>query len=820
VETNVLFGSVLLTLLFAASLSLTVYCIFFFFQLRYSFSFRGRFWTPTTSSALTTLRASTTLKGRVRLIRAALFASEAEVLERAGAEAGTHLRILRLCLCIALAASLPSLLFLLPLVATGSGTVDANNGFKQFTLTHLDKDRDSLQPALWVIVACVLYNSCCVLAGAAHLQSRVKRTAAGSLGSRCTLLLRSLPRTGFDDGAALQALMESKFSGLVLRVYAHADRRAEVRLVKRLGATTEGAARARLECQLCELRAAPPRGSGVAFVVFVTPAAATAALKALREQRIPIRGGLGELINAALWQLSLLASRLGLPPGELPMRVEPAPLPSSIAWEHCGVSIVRRMFTSLAVNSVLIVILAIISSPALVSEVLYDLNPGADASSDDQALTQIFKGLREYISNVLSGFIFQFLPTLYTLVTMTVVLPALVLWSTRQEGHLTLSGFRQAVLVKAFLFNCVQFIFILSFGRAVTAALVSSLAACDRQTWLGCLLDTGAQLGQSGFESTINSAMGLLCLACSFALAIQLLDFQVLLASLRRRARRLRRFAGRKIAAAHRTMERHKEAARWRELEASGSGAAPPLVEEASETGLDSSEQSVEDEEPFTPIGTTAEEVLRAPLLGGEREVSEHEGDVRAGLPLWQLPFRIMFFQAHDICILTCVLTFSVLSPLIFLPGIVYFAHNWALRKWQFMSCGKAVTTPPDGDKHKAASTMLLNGLFLHTLATCFFVQRTVGGHPGYKAPQFRILAAWAFCLLLYLSSSSFYASLNSRRVAGEEEDPGSTEARTTLLRETAGYAGPDATEVASGEAVKAEEAAACEPQAWSFRFS
>ena len=75
VETNVLFGSVLLTLLFAASLTLAVYCIFFFFQLRYSFSFRGRFWTPTTSSALTTLRASTTLKGRVRLIRAALFAS-------------------------------------------------------------------------------------------------------------------------------------------------------------------------------------------------------------------------------------------------------------------------------------------------------------------------------------------------------------------------------------------------------------------------------------------------------------------------------------------------------------------------------------------------------------------------------------------------------------------------------------------------------------------------------------------------------------------------------------------------------------------------
>jgi hypothetical protein len=140
---NVLFGSVLLTLLCAASLTVAVWFIFFFFQLRYSFSFQGRFWTPTTSSALTTLRASTTFKGRLRLIRAALSASEEEVVERAGVEAQTHLRILRLCLSISLAACLPSLLFLLPLVATGSGEVAKTQGFKRFTLGHLDKDLDA-----------------------------------------------------------------------------------------------------------------------------------------------------------------------------------------------------------------------------------------------------------------------------------------------------------------------------------------------------------------------------------------------------------------------------------------------------------------------------------------------------------------------------------------------------------------------------------------------------------------------------------------------------------------------------------------------------
>jgi hypothetical protein len=635
--------------------------------------------------------------------------------------------------------------------------------------------------------------------------------------------------------------MERKFPGTLLRVYAHADRRQELRLARRAADEADADARARLECQLCELRVAPPRGSGVAFVVFDSPAAATAALKVLRENRLSIRGGLGELANAALWQVNVAASWLGSwPLREPPMRVEPAPLPSSIAWEHVGVSLGGRMLASLAVNSVLVLILAAIASPALVVEVLYGLRNGSDGSTGVQALEDPFASLRTIFSGFFFSLLFQFLPTLYTLVTMTVVLPALVVWSTRREGHITLSGFRQAVLFKAFQFNCVQFIFILSFGRAVFVALAASLASCSagaspppappppspltsmlrdsalrtdtptppaRQTWLGCLLNLGNELGQSGFESTIDSAMGLLCLACSFALAVQLLDFQVLLASLRRRARKLRRFADRRFAAAHRTVERHKEAARWRDLHAGSLDHALACEPAETPVALDG------DEEPYTPIGAS-EEGMREPLLVEPSFKYEH--DVRAGMPLWQLPFRIMFFQAHDICILTCVLTFSVISPFVFLPGIVYFAHNWALRKWQFMSCGKAVTTPPDGDKHKAASTMLLYGLLLHTLSACFFVQRTKGAN-GYSAPQFRLLAAWGCCLVAYLSSSSFYSSLNSRRVA-DEDLLSEEETRAVVLDETAGYAGPGVG--IQSEAPPADEPPSASPSAWAFRFT
>jgi hypothetical protein len=259
--------------------------------------------------------------------------------------------------------------------------------------------------------------------------------AAASLAARCTLLLRGLPSSlGEDGGKQLLAMLSRRFPGSLLRLHALQDRRAELAIARSLAAASDTIARARLQARLAAVRSRPARGAGIAFATFASPQQARDALRSLcSDRRLPVRGALGSLLNDALWRLLQLGVLCGGSAGEPPIRAEAAPSPDSVVWEHCGVSLLSRLLRSLLANTGLVLVLLAISTP-LVVELL-----------DDPSLQK----LESQSQGPLQTLLFSLLPMLYTLVTMTVFLPVLVVFSTHREGHLSLAGFRQAVLFKA-----------------------------------------------------------------------------------------------------------------------------------------------------------------------------------------------------------------------------------------------------------------------------------------------------------------------------------------------------------------------------------
>ena len=373
-----------------------------------------------------------------------------------------------------------------------------------------------------------------------------------------------------------------------------------------------------------------------------------------------------------------------------------------------------------------------------------------------------------------------------------------------------------------------QFEFVLSFGRAVLVSVRGTMNDCKNQSLSlsSCLHNLGKRLSDEWQSSSAISATSLLCLATTIALHVQLLDFQVLLAWLQRCGRHMRLWA----AGLSASLRRAGEQRRLREAQrrAADPDAAAAVEAEADlgeqEAGFDSPAQLLADDgeewahevRQSQAALSPADRRLLTPLLADDE--MENVGDVRAGPPLWQYPYRILFFQAHDLCVLTLALTFSVVAPLILIPGSLYFVNSYAVRKWQFMSIAKETETPPDSDKHRAAATMLLYGLFVHVFTAAFFVQRQYGG-VHYDNPnvggltgcrQFQVLAAFAVALLLFLSSSFLYKSLAPPTVNDEAD---ARQIRAALLEESKSYGGAEgaASEGLLGDA--AAEVAADEEQ-------
>lgn len=714
-------GSVWYTVLWAVGGAAAALLFFFAVQLPCV-----RDWRPTQASS-SALRVSTSLKGRLRLLRAALAASEADVLARAGSDGRDYLQLLRCCGFVLAAAAGPALLGLLPLAVAGGG--DAT-GFGRLTLQNLAPT--SVGPALWAIVVCVCVNTACLTAAATHLEARLRGRDSDSLVSRCTLLLRGLPRRAARDrGQALQDLLERKFPGTVLKVYAHLDRRRERRLEQQLAALRDVKGRERLERQLAVLRAQPALGAGIAFVVFDSPASASAALKSLRRRRVALRGALGELANATLWRL--MAARPG-PLREPPMRAEPAPPPDSLLWHHIGLGPAGRALRTVAVNALLVMVLAVLSSPSLLAVVAFDA-AGAGHQAGSERWARFVKHARG--NGALAGLLFQFLPVLLSLLIATSVLPIFLRASTRAECHLSVGGFRQALISKSFHFNCVNILFVLAFGRAALAALAQRARDCDWARDNGfqqCTQSFVRLLEQRWIENSVASAMGLLSTASTFSIAWGLLDYQLLLSSLGRRLR-------------------------------------------------------------------LARGDLRAPLLeegeGGEQELPR--------LLRWLTdpsPDALVFSQAHDLCLLTCALTFSILAPLVLLPGVLYFAFLVAAQKWKMMSSVAPRQGAADGRLSRAAASLLRMGLLIHVLSATSFVY-VRGGRL-----QFALLAALSCGLLAAASARALFSS-HAVADGGESSQP-----RVAVLAEAGGYAGEGNVELS------AEDSSAPLRRQGSFRFS
>ena len=519
-------GSVFFTLLYCVTSTALALGVWFFVQLPLT-----RSWTPLESSGVTSLRVSNTLKGRFRLVAAAVRASDAEVVNRCGPDAHSYLQLTRWSLYVVLGASLPAMLGLLPLALSGGGGMPH---FGRSTLQNVVPAH--MQPCLWAVLLCAVVNVACLMAATQHLEAELGTLPANarSPAARCTLLLRGLPRRASRErGQLLLSLLRRRFGQSVLRVYAHTDRRRERRLAGEVAVAT-GERRAVLEQQLARVRAMPQKGAGIAFAVFDSPVSCNAALAALRERRLLLRGTLGEIADLTRWRLGARAGTVDA--YDPPLRAEPAPAPDALLWQHVGLGPVGRAARTVAVNIALLCCCAVMSSPAILLVVAFDAaaSPG---SVDSPSRWWQRTVMRPHGHGAVQGFLLQFVPSCASLLIMTYALPYLFQRAAQAECHLSMGGYRQALLSKSFLFNVLNVVFVLGFGRAALAALVQRARDCDWARDNGvsdCTQSFVLLLERLWIDNSVASAMGLLSIAASISIAVSLLNWRLLAAHLLR----------------------------------------------------------------------------------------------------------------------------------------------------------------------------------------------------------------------------------------------------------------------------------------------
>ena len=448
-EPSLLHGSVAATLLLSTVGAAVLFTIFFVTRV----GEQRPEWRPPASAGVSALRVSPTFRGRLRLLAAAVFATDDEVAARCGADALAALRCNRACSVMLACAALPALCSVLPLALAAGG--DAT-GFARTTVSNAKE----LTAALgWAMVVSVYCAAAAVHAGAAHLDAQLRgvRMAEDSPAS-LTLLVRGLARDGAGPDVAdeLKALLDARVAGCVHAVFVPRDCLAERAVQLQLASCSGGARRVRLEARLEELRAQPPRGAGIAFIVCFSPLHASRVLSELAPFRV--RGVLG----------SVLAT-LSNGKGPLPWRADWAPPPETIYVDNVGLGAYGRAARTLSANAAVFLILVVVACPSVLAVVSFD----AAAVGAQQRWKRFLSS-----AGLGAGLLLQWVPTLLSLVFMQHVLPWLLAWATRRERHLSAGSEARALLIKSVQFNTMNVLIVLAFGRAALAAALQLLLEC------------------------------------------------------------------------------------------------------------------------------------------------------------------------------------------------------------------------------------------------------------------------------------------------------------------------------------------------------
>jgi hypothetical protein len=508
-------GSVFFTLIFSVCGGLVGFAAFFATRV----GEQRPEWRPPASSAQRSLRASPTFRGRVRLLSAALFATDEEVAARSGADARDYIRLQRVCAVILASALAPACLGVLPLVLAGGGGA---SGFARTTVANVT--HESEPAVLWAITVCAFASTAAVHAGASLMDAHLRRVRhAEQSAASVTLLLRGLARSRVaDNRATLLALFAERWPGTVHDVHVPRDRRAERATARQLSRAA-GARRVRLEARLAALRAREPRGAGIAFVVCSSPAHAARLLSALSPLRI--RGVLGEMVSAGV-RRALRASRTGAPCALLPWRADWAPPPENLYPHNIGLGPVGRAARTLAVNAVVFAVLACCACPSLVAVVSFDAAATHNAAAVQQRWLRLLAHVRN--AGIVAGALLDWAPNLVTLYIMSNALPALLAWATRLERHLSSGSEARALLIKAAAFNCLNILVLLAFGRAALAALVQRARDCDwaRAGGQQCTASFLHLLGQLYVTNSAAAVACLLITASTYSLALDLLQWR------------------------------------------------------------------------------------------------------------------------------------------------------------------------------------------------------------------------------------------------------------------------------------------------------
>jgi len=445
---SLLHGSVAATLLLSTVGAAALFSIFFVVRV----GEQRPEWRPPASAGVTALRVSPTFRGRLRLLAAAVLATDEEVAARCGADALAALRCNRTCAAVLACAALPALCCLLPLCLAAGG--DAA-GFARTTVANA---RELSAALSWAMVVSAVCSAAAVAAAAAVLDAQLRgiRLAEDSPAS-LTLLVRGMARdcAGPDVADELKAKLDERVPGSVHAVFVPRDSRAERELERKLAACS-GARRAHLEARLEALRAQPPRGAGIAFLVCLSPLHASRVLSELAPFRV--RGVLGDVL-----------ATVSNGRGPLPWRADWAPPPEAIYADNIGLGAYGRAARTLSVNIVVFLVLVVVACPSVLAVVSFDAAAVGVRQRWQHFLSRAGLG---------AGLLLQWVPTLASLVFMQHLLPWLLAWATRRERHLSVGSEARALLTKSVQFNTLNVLIVLAFGRAALAAALQLLLEC------------------------------------------------------------------------------------------------------------------------------------------------------------------------------------------------------------------------------------------------------------------------------------------------------------------------------------------------------
>ncbi|RWV87172.1 hypothetical protein GW17_00050864 [Ensete ventricosum] len=217
-----------------------------------------------------------------------------------------------------------------------------------------------------------------------------------------------------------------------------------------------------LQSKLLDYHDGRAPGAGIAFVIFKDVYTANKAVRDFRSERK--KSPIGRFFP--VMELQLERSR---------WRVERAPPPEDIYWNHLGLSKLSLRLRKIAVNTCLLLMLLFCSSPLAIISAMKSAARIINAEAVDHAQSWLtwLEG-----SSWFGALVLQFLPNVLIFVSMYIIIPSALFYLSKFECHLTVSGEQRAALLKMVCFFLVNLILLRAMVESSLESAILGMGRC------------------------------------------------------------------------------------------------------------------------------------------------------------------------------------------------------------------------------------------------------------------------------------------------------------------------------------------------------